>query len=312
MKFDILLIDGKNALHRAHHTSKELTTRIDGEVVSIGATYQFLRIILSVIERHAANKFTLIIAWEGGPELERHKRFDGYKRRERNLDIERQFELLHTRILPTLGWCQALSPGWEADDVLGTLSRVFELKEKRVGILSGDMDMHQVVSDYCHIISPNVRADLDDGITWRPRDVRRRWGSEGFLVPDIKALCGDHGDGIPGAPGIGEDWAKALIAQYGSLDGVIREAKLGPDTFGYEGSKRAPAKARSIIVNEDKLYLFRELCTLNRRVELEFSKRNYSESGVRRLLAELRFASLLSQDTLDLIGIAAGVQQENA
>lgn len=300
MRFDLILVDGSNALHRAHHTAKGLTTTVDGEEVSIGATYQFLRIILGAVEKHGKSDCKLMIAWEGGPDLFRHSMWEQYKRRERNPDIERQRSLLQERILPTFGWSQARSPEWEADDVLATIARFGEETGRKIGILSGDHDMHQVVTDNVHVINPTNRPDLDDGITWRPRDVKRRWGVEALLIPDVKALCGDPGDGVPGAPGIGDKWAKGLVATFGDLNGVIKAANSLGDKFGSADIGFSKKKAETISENADKLYIFKSICLVNRHCSLQWLKREkHGKSS--EILREFRFSSLLAPTTLQLI-----------
>lgn len=290
MKFDVLLIDGANLAHRAAHAGKSLTTEINGAEVQIGAVYQFLRTLVSAWETHSApDGCPIIVAWEGGPDLERARLFPDYKKdRNHQGEVYDQIDLLQKEVLPLTGVMQAMCTGWEADDVLASVAiSMFEMSgdTSRIGILSGDHDMHQIVTDKIHVINPSNRPDLDDGITWRPRDVRRRWLVEPHLIPDVKALSGDSSDGIPGVRGIGEKWGKDLVAKYGSLEAVL-EAVNAPSDI-------PKGKQTAIRRDADNARLFKRICTINRDVDVQFLPRRTDFGELWKKFRELRFASLL-------------------
>src|SRR5205807_6882896 len=111
---------------------------------------------------------------------------------------------------------------YEADDLIGTLSKQAEQMGLETYILSGDNDQHQLVTDHVRMIAPGgYRQRFSEATIYDVPKVYERYGFGPELVPDFKALVGDKSDNIPNVPGIGEKTASALLVQYGSLEAIL-------------------------------------------------------------------------------------------
>lgn len=301
MKYNVLLIDGANALHRAVHVGKGLSLP-DG--TPIGGVFQFLRMLFSRVEEHAAPGCLVVVCWEGTSSARRGL-WGGYKAGRTvhgpTSDYGAQEASLKT-VLAQLGVCQGWSLTWEADDVIATLAARLGGRGP-IATVTGDHDLHQIVVDGVHVIDPNAKpADLADGTAWRVRDVRRRWGVEPLRIPEVKALAGDTSDGIPGATGVGEKTAVQVL-RFLDLEGLLAAAQTTApgdaltlaDASG-TATQLSPRKCETLRVEADRIRVFLDLCTVRRDVEVKFLPRHRDDAA--DLFRRFRFASLLAPSTL--------------
>lgn len=324
VRYDAILVDGRNLLYRATQIEK-LTTQVPGfGVIPIGGVYGFLRSVVTLVEEYAAERAIVIVCWEGDEtQCARRARWSEYKasriaqRDERArsaepdpVQIRTQEEVLRD-LLSRIGVCQAWSEPWEADDVVATLATVLEAKGRRVGIVSSDHDLHQCVTEKCHVIDPSRRSVGMDASVWRRRDVEKKWGFTPDRIPEVKALQGDKSDGIPGAPGIGETTARTLLGAvtFSALlelveqhDPTQRLTIVRSD--GNVVTSFTPAKVSALRRDVEKIRLFRDLCTVTRDAPLQFSPRR-REDPLPALRA-LRMVSLLSPSKLNALRRLAG------
>jgi 5'-3' exonuclease len=221
--FDYLLIDGKNTLWRMHSSHRQLTAKIDGEVVQTGGIYGFLASTARIFRKF---KGRVLVAWED--ENRQNWRYDvwpAYKKRDKGAfqdvldqEVHAQQERL-IEVLTALGVTQYRAKNGEADDVLGRLSRLSE-KGRTCAIYSGDSDMLQLVSSSVRVISSSKGMEH----IYTPKGVLKRLGVRPSLVNALKALAGDNSDGIPGAMYVGEVAAAKLLNHYGTLEAVAEAA----------------------------------------------------------------------------------------
>jgi DNA polymerase-1 len=178
--------------------------------------------------------------------------------------------------------------GYEADDLLGTLSLQAEQEGLEVVILTGDMDALQLVSPHTRVLTS--RRGFSDTVLYDVEAVRERYGFDPSAIPDFKALRGDSSDNIPGVPGVGDKTASKLVAQFGSVEGI------------FEHLDALPAKQRGLLEPlHDQVLMAKELATIVRdvpitldlsRAELhDFDRQRvvglFHELGFRRLLDEI-------------------------
>lgn len=213
----LLVLDGNSIVNRAFYGIKLLTTK-DGKQFTNGI-YGFLNILLRL--REETQPDAVAIAFDVKAPTFRHQFYDGYKANRKGMppELAQQMQPLKA-LLAALGYRILEAPGWEADDILGTLAAHCG-KEDMCYIATGDRDSLQLVRD-------NVSVLLASTKMGRPQTVRydaARIEAE-YLVPrpelliDVKALQGDASDCIPGVAGIGEKTARELVSKYGTIDEI--------------------------------------------------------------------------------------------
>ena len=277
----LLLIDANSIVHRAYHALPNLMT---SKGAHTGAIYGFLTIFLRIVAElsptHVAAAFDL-----KAPTF-RHRLYAPYKGTRKPMDAElaEQFEPLK-ELLALMRVPVVSKEGYEADDILGTLSAH---TDDDTVILTGDRDSFQLVS-------PTTR------IYWTKKGVSdvevidlARLAADGFTPQsfiDYKALRGDPSDNIPGVPGVGEKTAKLLLEQYKTLDEVLDHASEVKGKLG-----------ETLSASREIAELSRTLATIDKDVPLEIDEESLRFSGVysedvRRRLQELELNSLAGRMT---------------
>lgn len=211
----IILIDGNSLLHRAYHALHGLKT---SKGFSTGAIMGFLRLVTKLVKEQ--NPTHMAVAFDLKAPTFRHKMFTEYKGTRKPMDPELAMQIEPLKEILSLMDIKIVSmEGYEADDILGTLSKRFD---DTTYIVTGDRDSFQLVSNSTSIIWTKKGVTDIEIITpeWLLND--------GFTVDtfiDYKALRGDPSDNIPGVKGVGEKTARDLLTTYGNLDGVFAHAE---------------------------------------------------------------------------------------
>ncbi|MBV8301083.1 MAG: DNA polymerase I, partial [Candidatus Dormibacteraeota bacterium] len=219
----------------------------------------------------------------------RHDEFAEYKAQRKPTPPELIPQFPWAReIVDVLGIPIVEVPSYEADDVIGTLARKAEAAGLDVVILTGDLDVLQLVTPHVRVFAS--RRGLSDTIVYDEDKVRERFGFEPPLVVDYKALQGDPSDNIPGVPGIGEKTAVALVREYGPLEDII-----GALPAMKEGRVR-----RALETHVDQARLSKRTATIQVDMDIELDLSNarlyhYDEARVRELFDRLEFRSLLTR-----------------
>src|SRR4029078_10957088 len=211
----LFLIDGSSQMYRAYHAIRGLTGP-DGR--STNAIYGFVTMLRKLLHDHQPQ--CIVAAFDlRGPTFRSELAAD-YKANRAPMpsDLAEQIPFVH-EACEALGVPVLTYPGFEADDVIGTLARKGETEGHPVAIVTGDKDFFQLVNDHIKVFNPR-----DEG-TWYDADgVKEKFGVRPEQVVDVLALMGDSIDNIKGVPGIGEKGARDLIATYGSLDELLAHA----------------------------------------------------------------------------------------
>ena len=216
----IAVIDGNSLMHRAFHAVPPTMNAPDGRPTN--AVFGFLNMFLKMVD--AFHPEGVVCAFDKGKPRVRMEMLPQYKaqRPPMDPDLHVQFPMIK-QLLQTLSIPMLEAEGWEGDDILGTLARRGEEQGCDMYLITGDRDMYQLVTEHVNVVS--TRKGLTDVSIMTPESVDDLYhGITPNLVTDFYGLKGDTSDNIPGVPGIGPKKASALIAQYGSLDGVIAHA----------------------------------------------------------------------------------------
>lgn len=268
----LLLVDGDSMLFRAFHALPDSIEGSDGRPVN--ALLGMANLVLREVEAHAPRATVICFGQEAA--AYRVELFGGYHadRPELPHKLADQFTAAPA-FFGAFGWTVAGHGSLEADDLLGSLARRESAAGGRALIMTGDRDLYQCVGERVSVLY--VRTGREGAEVVDAAEVERRYGVPPRLVPDFIALRGDPADGIPGAKGIGEKTAAALLQRYGSLEATLD---------GALGEARASVRT-ALLDGRDRLVAFKEVATL-RDVELELPPdRETDYRGAARAAAQL-------------------------
>ncbi|MBR3811531.1 MAG: DNA polymerase I [Agathobacter sp.] len=248
MREKLVLIDGHSILNRAFYGLPDLT---NSKGLHTNAVYGFLNIMFKILEEEKPNY--LAVAFDVKAPTFRHTMFDGYKgTRKPMADELRQQVPVMKDMLIKMGVPIVELPGYEADDLLGTISVMGEEKGMEVSIVSGDRDLLQLATEHVQIRIPKTKKTGTEIENYYAKDV-----VENYLVTPkefihVKALMGDTSDNIPGVPGIGEKTASALIEKYKSIEEVHAHAE----------EVKPPRAGKNIVEYWEQAVMSKELATI--------------------------------------------------
>ena len=283
---NFVLIDGNSIMNRAFYGimgSKMLTTK-DGKYTN--AVYGFLAILFKLIED--TNPKYMAVAFDLKAPTARHKLYEGYKANRKGMpeELAEQMPLIK-EILRAMNIDIVEKEGYEADDVLGTLSRYGEKQGLHVTILSGDRDTFQLATDNVTIRIPRTKGGKTETDLFDRNKIIETYGIEPKQLIEVKGLQGDSSDNIPGVPGVGEKTALSLIQKYGSIENLYDKVEKNEDDL--KGKQR-----EKIIDNKELAELSRTLGTINLEVPIEdtleqFKVEEWDKEKVLKLFKELNF-----------------------
>jgi len=281
----LLLFDGNALIHRAFHAIPPLTLAKTGEMVN--AVQGFASTLLKVLN-DIRPAYWAIAFDRPGPTF-RHEKFEDYKAQrpkapdELITQIHRVHQLVDAFHIPVFE-----IEGFEADDVLGTLSRQAEQQNMETLVVTGDNDMLQIVSPKTKVMSP--RRGFSDTVIYDEAGVEEKYGIPADKLADLKALTGDPSDNIPGVPGIGDKTAAKLLRQFGNLEGI------------YEHLDEVTPERLQNLLRDHKDLVFRnkELASIITNVPITLDLdachvKAYDRNQVVELFRELGFVQLLSR-----------------
>jgi len=274
----LYLIDGSAYIYRAFFALPALN---NSKGLQTNAVYGFTTTLLKIIREHKPDGLAVAFD-EKGPTL-RHEEFKEYKAQRPPMPdgMKAQIPYIH-RVVEALNIPAARQAGYEADDLIGTLARQAELAGYDVVIVTGDKDMLQLVTSHVRIYDPVKDKWSGDA------ECIAKFGVEPGRVIEVMGLMGDASDNIPGVKGIGEKTAMKLIAQFGTIDGLL--SRLDEVT---------PARIKTLLSEQaDQARLSRKLATIDTQSPVEFHPESYRikpphEEQLAELLRELEFTSLL-------------------
>lgn len=214
MSKKIVLIDGHSILNRAFFGVPPLT---NSEGLHTNAVYGFLNIMFKILDEEKPDYLT--VAFDRSEPTFRHQMFDAYKgtRKPMAQELREQVPVMK-EVLQAMGIKIMEMPGYEADDLLGTIAGMAEAQGMDVSIISGDRDLLQLATEKVKIRIPKTKRTGTEIEDYYATDVVERYQVTPKEFIDVKALMGDSSDNIPGVPGIGEKTATNLIVAYKSIE----------------------------------------------------------------------------------------------
>jgi DNA polymerase-1 len=283
----LVLFDGNALLHRAFHALPPLTLSKTGEMV--GAVYGFTLMLLKAINElkptHCA------VAFDMKAPTFRHQLFSEYKANrpaapdELISQLGRVRELVSTFHIPIFEL-----EGYEADDVLGTLSREASKRDIESVIVTGDADTMQLVSPKVKVLYPKPRGSFSDTTLYDEAAVNEKYGVPPEHIADLKGLVGDPSDNIPGVPGVGKKTATKLISQFGTVEEIYAHL-----------DEVSPPKLQTLLRQHEEIARqSKELATIVTQVPLTIDLNTchlslYDRQRVADLFRDLEFFSLLAK-----------------
>ena len=212
----LMLLDGNSLINRAFYGVRPLNAP-DGTPTN--AVYGFLAILQKLLEDE--NPDGLAVAFDRKEPTFRHKHSEAYKATRKPMPEELAAQMpVMKEVLDAMGVTRCELPGWEADDILGTLSRRGAEAGIECVVVTGDKDALQLVGERVRVLNVKTRLGQTETIDYTPERFREEYGFDAPKMVDLKALMGDSSDNIPGVPGVGEKTALELLRRFGSLDGV--------------------------------------------------------------------------------------------
>ena len=290
-----VLIDGNSIMNRAFYGimgSKMLTTK-DGKYTN--AIYGFLAILFKLIED--VKPEYMAVAFDLKAPTARHKMYEGYKANRKGMpdELAEQMPIIK-EILRAMNIDIIEKEGYEADDVIGTLSRYGEKQGLEVIILSGDRDTFQLATDKVTIRIPRTKGGKTETDLFDRNKIIETYKIEPKQLIDVKGLQGDTSDNIPGVPGVGEKTALNLIQKYGSIENLYKKIENGEDDL--KGKQR-----EKIAENKELAVLSKTLGTINLEVPIEdtlenFKVEDWDKPKVLELFKELNFNRYIDRFSL--------------
>ncbi len=281
---ELFLIDGNSLAYRAFFALPESIATADGRPTN--AIFGFASMMVKLLVEYHPR--AVIVAWDAGLSG-RETTYTEYKagRRERPDLLREQWPHLMP-LSEAFGFRNVKVEGWEADDVIATLTRHATEAGIPVMVVSGDRDVYQLVSDSVRVMTTS--RGITDTRIYDPDGVVERYGVPPELVPDLIGLKGDTSDNIPGVPGIGDKTAAALLQQFGSLEEVLASVDQ------ISGAKRK----QNLTEHADDARISKQLATMHFDIAVPVdvaaeARRAPDRSGLRDFAAEFELRAVIQR-----------------
>ena len=296
----IVLIDGHSILNRAFYGVPELT---NSQGLHTNAVYGFMNIMFKILEEEQPQY--LAVAFDVKAPTFRHERFAEYKGTRKGMPEELHEQVPVTKeLLAACGVPILELPGYEADDILGTLARRGEEKGLAVTLVSGDRDLLQLATEGVMVRIPKTKGGITVTENYRAADVLEKYQVTPTEFIDVKALMGDSSDNIPGVPSIGEKTATSLIVTYKSIE----------NAYAHLDEIKPPRAQNALREHYDMAQMSKELAAICVTVPVEFDWEearmgNLYTKEAYELMFHLELKSLLKRFDLSSFEAAPGEAQ---
>lgn len=284
MKKKLVLIDGNSIAYRAFFALPLLN---NDKGIHTNAVYGFTMMLLRILEDEKPTH--IMVAFDAGKTTFRHKTFSEYKggRQKTPPELSEQFPFIR-EVLDAYRIKRYELENFEADDIIGTLSKQAEEDGYEVKVISGDKDLTQLSSDKTTVaITKKGITEIEE---YTPAHIKEKYGLSPNQIIDMKGLMGDTSDNIPGVPGVGEKTAIKLLAEFETLEKLL-------DSIDQVSGKKLKEKLEEF---KDQAIMSKELATITREAPVtvqldEFEYDEFDRDKVVRLFKELGFNSLLDK-----------------
>ena len=293
----LLLVDGNSIMNRAFYGIMGSKILMTPEGVYTNAVYGFLNILFKILD-DLKPEF-LCVTFDLKAPTARHKLYKDYKANRHAMPNELASQMpIIKDVLKAMNISIIEMEGYEADDIIGTLSKRGELEGLDVTILSGDRDNFQLISDKISVRIPRTKMGKTETENYTKERILDEYGIEPSELIEVKGLMGDSSDNIPGVPGVGEKTALNLIKNYKTIENLYKklEENKAEDIKGKTKEK--------LIENKDLAYISKTLGTINTNVPIEDSLqtlkiKEWNKDEIIRLFKYLRFNRFIERFNLE-------------
>ena len=290
----VAVIDGNSLMHRAYHAVQAPMNTADGTPTN--AVFGFMSMLLKFIDN--SHPDAIVCAFDAGKPKFRIEALEQYKAQRKHMDdaLRVQFPLAEN-LLEAMNIPVIKVPGWEGDDILGTVAARNEANNDKTLLVTGDKDACQLVTDKTFVV--NTKKGISEVVIYDPQGVKDKYGVSPAQIPDFLGLMGDSSDNIPGVTGVGAKTATRLLQKYGSMEGL------------YEHTSELKGKMQENIINcKDIAFLSKKIATIvcDLDFELDLASTKFPNFDVEKVSAAfnaLQFSKHLKR-VLALQGESAG------
>lgn len=285
----LMIIDGNSIINRAFYglQGSQLLATTDG--LHTNAIFGFLNILNKFLVEEKPEY--LCVAFDLKAPTFRHLEFSGYKAKRKGMPPELAEQMpVMKEVLDAMNIKRLEFEGFEADDIIGSISQCAQQQNMEVVIITGDRDSLQLASESTRILMPVTKAGKTETEAYDAEGVMTRYGVTPLQFIDVKGLMGDQSDNIPGVPGIGEKTAIDLIKTFGSLDSI------------YENIEKVEKKGvrEKLEANKELAFLSRRIATIDRNMptlcSLDDLKRgSFDQARLYELFKRLEFKSMIEK-----------------
>lgn len=298
----LLVVDGNSILNRAFYGIRLLTTK-DGQFTN--AIYGFLTMLLKIQEDVTPD--AVAIAFDLKAPTFRHKAYEGYKSNRKGMPEELHQQLQPLKdLLTLLGYTIITKEGYEADDILGTLSHTCKVNGDECVLATGDRDSLQLINDKVTVRLASTKGGKANAILYDEKKIMDDYGVTPRQLIEIKAIQGDSSDCIPGVPGIGPKGAGDLIQRFNNLDYIYENL----DTIDIKDGMR-----KKLRENKDSAYMSRMLGEIKLDIPIDTDINHYlvnctQPDEASRMMAKLELFSLIDKFKLKEVESAEETPKE--
>jgi len=281
---ELFLIDGNSLAYRAFFALPESIGTSDGRPTN--AIYGLASMLVKIIDEH--HPAGVVVAWDAGMSG-REVTYDLYKaQRKPRPDLLREQWPNLMPLVEAFGYTNVKVEGYEADDVIASLSRQAREEGIRVMVVTGDRDAYQLVAEGVRVMSTS--RGITETKVYDEAAVEERYGVPPTLITDLMGLRGDTSDNIPGVPGIGEKTATQLLQQFGTLEGVLSSVEE------ISGAKRK----QNLVEHADDARMSKQLATLQYDIETgvnleEAMEREPDRGALRDFMREFELRAVMER-----------------
>lgn len=285
----IVLLDGNSLAYRAFFALPLLT---NDSGIHTNSVYGFTMMLQNILKEEQPTH--ILVAWDAGKTTFRHSTYSEYKggRQKTPPELSEQFPYLR-KLLTAYQIPQYELENYEADDIIGTLTRIASDETIETVVISGDKDLTQLATASTTVCI--TRKGITDMEIYTPEHIDEKYGIEPLQIIDMKGLMGDASDNIPGVPGVGEKTALKLLKQYGSVEKV------------YESLDEITGKKlkENLTENEGQAFMSKQLATIEVNAPITVGLQDLAYSGpndeqLTTLFKELKFTTLLEKMGVDV------------
>lgn len=288
----LLVIDGNSIVNRAYFGIKQLTTKSGFHT---NAVYGFLKMLQKFEE--ACSPTAVAVAFDVHEPTFRHKMCDGYKAGRRPMDEELKEQIPRLKeLLRLLGYKTLECPGWEADDIMGTLAAECRREGEACFLATGDRDALQLAHDGVKVLLARTKAGAPQTDVYDEERILAEYGVSAEALIQVKGLQGDPSDKIPGVAGVGEKTAQSLVQKFGTIDYIYENI----DTIDVKENLREKLRK-----DKDNAYLSLALGTISDKAPVSLNLDDYKVSGGDKTAAAKEFLDLEFFSLLDSFGLNA-------